>query len=142
MRSLVPRPGLTPAGGNSEQGTPMGCSTSMTAAAHTVPNHRPTRRAGYYPLVCQVFSIFCNFFFYVHCSNSQCSKNFLRACFSSAEVTSRGAFKQSLPVLLQSQAADCEMSFALRLVLLIVKKSERRLIECRAAAVFSKDSER
>lgn len=45
-------------------------------------------------------------------------------------------------VLLQLQAADCETSFVLRLVPLIVKKSKRHLIECRAAAVFSKDSRR
>lgn len=117
----------------------MGCSISMRTVAPAVPSHRPTCRDGCYPLISQVFSIFCNFF-YIHCSNSQYSKDFLCACFSSAEVTSRYTSEQSLMVLLQLQAADCEISFVLSLIPLIVKKSKRCLIECRAAAVFSKDS--
>lgn len=117
----------------------------MKLVAPTVPNHTPTDRAGHYLLISQVFNTFCLFFFcfyYIHCSNGQCRKDFLCAWFSSAEFTSRYAFEQSLMVLLQLQAADCEISFVLRLDPLIVKKPKCCLIECRAAAVFSKDSRR
>lgn len=144
--SPVPRPGLVPAGRTSEQGTLRSFFTSIRAA---------TCRTGYCPLVSHVFSILCLgfllllyvvvlpffFFFRIHCSNNQCSKDFLHACCRSAEVISRYAFEQSLLVLLQLQATDCEISFVLRLVPLNVK-SKHHLILCRATAVFSKDSKR
>lgn len=143
--SLVPGPGLMPAGRTSEQGTLMSFFTSVRA---------PTCRTGYCSLVSHVFSIFCLgfciiifyccfaffFFFYIHCSNNQCSKDFLRACCSCAEVTSRYTCEQSLTVLLQLQATGCEMSSVLRLVPLNVKKTKHHLILCRATAVFFKDS--
>lgn len=116
-------------------------STSVRTLAAAVPNHIPTCRAGYYPFVSEFFSIFCNFF-NLHCNNSRCSKDFLCACFSRAEVTTKHSFEQSLAVLAQLQAADCEISFELSLAPLIVKKSEHNLIECRAAAALSKDSRR
>lgn len=87
------------------------------------------------------FSISCNFF-YIHCNNSRYSKDFLCVCFSRAKVTTKHSFQQSLAVLAQLQAADCEMSYVLSLAPLIVKKSEHIWIECRAAATLSKDSRR
>lgn len=124
-------------------------STSMTVVALTVPNHTPSCRAGYCQLVSQVGhnQIYHNqilffFFFNILCSN--------RATVTAARISfvcglallksrSRYAFEQSLMCLLQLQAADCEMSSALRVSPLIAK-SKLLLIECRAATLFSKVS--
>lgn len=98
-------------------------STFVRTLAAAVPNHTPTCSAGYYPFVSEFFSISCNFF-YIHCNNSRYSKDFLCVCFSRAKVTTKHSFQQSLSVLAQLQAADCEMSYVLSLAPLIVKKSE------------------
>lgn len=121
----------------------MGCSTSMRAATPAVPNHRPTCRAGCYPLLSQVFfSIFCNIYIYFF--------TFTGATASVARISSVRvlAVLKSHPDTLLSSPWWSYCSYKqqavkwalLRLVPLIVKKSKCCLIECRAAAVFSKDS--
>lgn len=137
--SLIPGPGLMPAGGNFRAGPPDAPPLwEQRLPWYQTPDPRAELDVTLSFLRYLAYSAL--FFFDIHCSNSQCSKDFFCACFSSAEVTSRYTSEQSLKVLLQLQAADCEMSFVLRLVSLIVKKSKHHLIECRAAAVFSKDS--
>lgn len=115
----------------------MSCSTSISSVSYST---KPQTHLQNWMLPSHFSgTIFCNVF-YIHCSNSQWSKDFFRACFTSAEVTSRcdcfWAISDGLFVVTSSRlwnelsVKSCSFNC----------KEVQVALECRAAAVFSKDS--